>query len=86
MMSIKLLRGKQKKYGLELVGEELGNFHVYFDMDGADSEFYAIESLFLGKKTYIDSLESTDKDVKTINSEHIIIQLYQHTQFHSQYR
>ena len=39
--------------GSELVGKELGNFHVDFDMDGADSEIYAIESLFLGKKTYI---------------------------------
>ena len=40
-------------------------------MDGADSEIYAIECLFLGKKTYIYILESTDKDGKTINSEHI---------------
>ena len=32
---------------------------------------YAIESLFLGKKTYLDILEPTDKDGKTINSEHI---------------
>ena len=42
-------------------------------MDGADSEIYAIENLFLGKKTYIYILESTDKDGKTINSEHIIM-------------
>ena len=61
----------KEEYGSELVGEELGNFHVYFDMDGADSEIYAIESLFLIKETYIDILESTDKDGKTINSEHI---------------
>ena len=40
-------------------------------MNGANSEIYATESLFLGKKTYIDILESTDKDGKTINSEHI---------------
>ena len=40
-------------------------------MDNANSEIYAIVSLFLGKKTYIDILESTDKDGKTINSEHI---------------
>ena len=59
------------KYGLELVGEYLGNFHVDFDMNGANSEIYAIESLSLGKKTYIDILESTDKDGKIINSEHI---------------
>ena len=41
----------KEKYGLDLVGEDLGNFHVDFDMDKANSEIYAIESLFLGKKT-----------------------------------
>ena len=37
----------------------------------SNSEIYAIESLFPGKKTYIDILESTDKGGNTINSEHI---------------
>ena len=40
-------------------------------MDGACSDIYSKESLFLGKKTYIDILESTDKDGNIINSEHI---------------
>ena len=40
-------------------------------MDGACGEIYAKESLFLGKKAYIDILESTDKDGNIINSEHI---------------
>ena len=40
-------------------------------MDNVNTEIYAIEHLFLGKKTYIYSLEPTDKDGKTINSEHI---------------
>ena len=40
-------------------------------MGNANSETYAIESLFLGEKTYIDILEPTDKDGKTINSDHI---------------
>ena len=53
------------------MGEDLGNFHVDFSMDNANTEIYVIESVFLGKKTYIDMLESTDKDGKTINSEHI---------------
>ena len=60
-----------EKYGSELVCEELGNFHSDFSIGNASSEIYAIESLFLGKKTYIYILESTDKDGKTINSEHI---------------
>ena len=59
-----------EKYGSELVGEDLGNFHIDFSMDNYNSDTYAIESLFLGKKTYIYSLESTDNDGKTINSEH----------------
>ena len=67
----KIVERYKDKYDLNLVGEDLGNFHVDFDLYGATSEIYAIESLFLGKKTYIDILESTDKDGKTINSEHI---------------
>ena len=50
-MLIQFLRYINKKYGLELVGEDLGNFHIDFSMDKANSEIYAIESLFLGKKT-----------------------------------
>ena len=41
------------KYGSELVGEGLGNFHIDFAMDNANTEMYAIESLFLGKKAYV---------------------------------
>jgi hypothetical protein len=67
----KVVKRYKEKYGLELVGEDLGNFHIDFSMDKANSVIYAIESLFLGKKTYIDILESTDKDGNTINSEHI---------------
>ena len=32
------------KYGSELVGEDLGNFHIDFSMDKANREIYAIES------------------------------------------
>ena len=67
----KVVKIYKEQYGSELVGEDLGNFHIDFSMDTANSEIYAIESLFLGKKTYIDILESTDKDGMTINSEHI---------------
>ena len=61
----------RKIYNKEFVGEYLCNFHVDFEMDNAVSEIYSKESLFLGKKTYIDILESTDKDGNIINSEHI---------------
>ena len=43
---------------------------IDFPMNSANTEIYAIENLFLGKKTYIDILGSTDKDSKAINSEH----------------
>ena len=54
-----------------MVGENLSNSHVDFELKDATSETYAVESLFLGKKTYIDILEWTDKYGKTINSKHI---------------
>ena len=66
-MFIKLLRDKDK-YGLELVGEDLGNFQVYFpDIEKGCGEVYAIESLCLGKDNYFDHLESTCKEGKLIN-------------------
>ena len=61
----------KENHGSELVGEGPGDFHIDFSIDNANTEIYAIESLFLGKKTYIDKLESTDKNGNTINSEHI---------------
>ena len=67
----KIVGRYKDKYGLELVGEDLGNFHVDFDLYGVTSEIYAVESFFLGKRTYIDILESTDKGGQTIDSEHI---------------
>ena len=45
------------KYGRELVGKQLGQFHVDFDDLAKDGgEVSAKESYFLGKKTYIDEL------------------------------
>ena len=46
----KVVKRYKEKYGLQLVGEDLGNFHIDFSMYKANSEIYAIESLFLGKK------------------------------------
>ena len=70
-MSINNVKRYKQKYDQELVGDGLGNFHVYFIMDGAVTEIYGVASLFLGKTTYIYILESTDKDGNTIHSEHI---------------
>lgn len=59
----------QKKYGRELIGKQLGQFHSDFSMDYEDDEWnkksfddvHATESIFLGKKSYIDKLRGTNK-------------------------
>ena len=53
------------------MGENLGNFHIDFEIDGACGEIYSNESLYLGKKSYFENLESTDKNGDIINDEHI---------------
>ena len=64
----KVAKGYKEKYGLELFGEDLGNFHV--DLPGIEKgcgEVLAIESFALGKKSYFDHLEYTSKESKIIN-------------------
>ena len=56
-----------------MVGNGLGNFHVDFDLPGSVSETYSKESLFVGKETYIDVLESTDTYNTISNADHIIM-------------
>ena len=58
-------------YGRELIGEDMSQFHVDFDMDGAKGDIYAKECYFIAKKVYIDKLESVDAEGNTINSDHI---------------
>ena len=61
----------KQTYTQELVGNGLGNFYIDFDLPGSVSDIYSKESLFVSKNTYIDVLESTDKDNKIINANHI---------------
>ena len=50
----KVVKRYKDNYGLELVGDELGKFHVYFpDIEKGCGEVYGTESLFLGKKTIL---------------------------------
>ena len=42
----------KQQYGQELVGTDLGQFHVDFSMEGAKNELYGVESIFLGKNIY----------------------------------
>ena len=60
----------RETYNRELNGKNLEQFHIDFELDGACSEIYATKSIFLGKKSYIDMLESTDSEGKTITGYH----------------
>jgi hypothetical protein len=60
----------RKDYNRELTGKNLGQFHIDFDLDGAASEIYSKSAIFLGKKCYIDKLESKDENGKTITGYH----------------
>ena len=67
----KIVDRYKQTYNQYLVGEYLGKFHVDFELDGSVSDIYSKENYFLGKKPYIDSLESTDEYGSVINTEHI---------------
>ena len=75
MMLDKIVERYKQRYGQELVGTDLGQFHVGFSMEGAKNEIYGVGNNFLGKKTYIYIyiyiLESTNKGNNVINEEHI---------------
>ena len=60
-----------KKYNQELVGNGLGNFHIDLPQKDGYNDVYAIESLFLGKKTYIDSLEYVNDEGDKTHDLHI---------------
>jgi hypothetical protein len=55
----------------ELIGKGMGQFHTDFNMEKAKGEIYAVESIFLGKKCYVDKLKSVDADGKDIYDYHI---------------
>ena len=54
-----------------MVGQGLGQFHVDLPPLCKTNEVYGIECYFLGKKTYIDILESTNEEGHIINADHI---------------
>jgi hypothetical protein len=60
----------KEKYGRDLIGKGLGQFHSDFDLPGC-SDIVATKSIFLGKKCYIDQLEGTNKDGKKEIGYHI---------------
>jgi hypothetical protein len=64
-----------EKYGRELDGKQLGQFHIDFDLEDEDGNecdnVYAEKSIFLGKKCYIDCLVGTNPDGKIVRGHHI---------------
>ena len=61
----------KKKYGRELIGKMMGQFHTDFDLDGSVGDIHAVRSIFLGKKCYVDELEGYDDQGNVINDYHI---------------
>lgn len=58
---IPILSSKFKeKYGRDLIGKNMGQFHSDFALDGC-KDIVATQSIFLGKKSYIDKLQGTNK-------------------------
>ena len=41
----------KNKYNRDLIGEDMSQFHIDFDLDGACGEIYSTESYFLAKKS-----------------------------------
>jgi len=58
------------KYGRPVEGKSLGQFHVDFSLKDAEDEIHATSSIFLGRKAYLDILESKDKNGITITGFH----------------
>lgn len=67
----KLQKKFKTKYGRDLIGEDLGQFHTDFDSDKIKGDIKAVRSIFLGKKSYIDELVGTDKDGNKVFDYHI---------------
>lgn len=67
----KLEEAYGREYGRELNGKQLGQFHTDFDLAGAKGEIFATKSIFLGKKSYLDVLESVDENGDKITGHHI---------------
>jgi hypothetical protein len=67
----KLASEFKQKYHRDLIGKGMGQFHCDFEM-GQDSgtEPYAVESIFLGKKCYIDKVKYV-KDGKEMFGYHV---------------
>lgn len=61
-----------KKYGRELCGKQLGQFHIDFEMEGAKGDsIYSTQFIGLGKKCYIDKLVGKNEKGEDVEGHHI---------------
>ena len=61
----KIVKIYKETYTSYLVGDYLCQFHVDFHKKKRHKEVYAIDSLLLGKKSYVDLLEYVDDNDKS---------------------
>jgi len=67
----KLEKVFKEKYNRDLIGKRLGQFHSDFSIDNCEN-IVAVESIFLGKKSYIDVIQGKDKDTGEIKQDYHI--------------
>jgi len=60
------------RYGYGLTGKGLKHFHCDFDSKKLKGDLTAVESVFLGKKCYIDKLEGINKETGKIDHDYHI--------------
>jgi len=71
---VKILAEKFKiDYGRDLIGEDMGQFHIDFKMKGVEDEDTIRSKTFIGvgKKCYIDVLEGLNDKGKIVKGFHI---------------
>lgn len=59
-----------EKYNRHLIGQNMGQFHSDFEIDGVKNA-YSNELIILGKKSYIDKLQGYDENNNLILNYHI---------------
>jgi len=65
-----LVKEYKNKYGKELIGKNLEQFHSDFELKGAVKDIISKELIVLGKKCYIDRLEGLDENNEKVEGLH----------------
>ena len=67
----KIANSYKEEFNQDLLGQGLGDFHVDLPPLCENNEVYGIENHSLGKRTYLDMLESTNEEGHILNGEHL---------------